>query len=189
MGGTFDPIHHGHLRAAENARTSLALDRVAFMPARVPPHRPAPGASALHRYTMVGLAVVGHAAFYVSPLELEREGPSYTVDTVGALGQAAEVVLIVGSDNLPLLPEWKDVGRLLELCTVAVVTRPGEDAGAFPPSLPEGRFVAVGGSEVPVSSSDLRARVADGRSIRYLVPNAVCRYIEDQGLYRRTVRS
>jgi nicotinate-nucleotide adenylyltransferase len=183
MGGTFDPVHHGHLRAAENARVTLSLDRVAFMPAREPPHRPLPGAAAIHRYTMVALAVSGHPAFYVSPLELTREGPSYTVDTVSTLSREAEVVLIVGSDNLPLLPEWRDVSRLLTLCTVAVVTRPGQPE-VIPPELPGERFRAVAGSEVPISSSNLRARVAEGHSIRYLAPLAVCRYIDDQGLYK-----
>jgi nicotinate-nucleotide adenylyltransferase len=183
MGGTFDPVHHGHLRAAENAREALGLDRVAFMPARVPPHRATPAAPPLHRFAMVALAVSGHPAFLASPLELSREGPSYTVDTVAALREGGEVVLIVGSDNLPLLPEWKDAQRLLELCTVAVVGRPGQPA-AVPPGLPAERFHAVAESEVPVSSSDLRARVRSGRSIRYLTPQSVAQYIDDQGLYR-----
>lgn len=183
LGGTFDPVHHGHLRAAENAREALGLDRVAFMPARVPPHRSAPGALPLHRFAMVALAVSGNPRFVASPLELLREGPSYTVDTVDALRQEGEVVLIVGSDNLPLLPEWKDAVRLLELCTVAVVGRPGRSA-QIPPGLPPDRFRTVAESEVPVSSSDLRSRVKDGRSIRYLVPPGVAEYIEDQGLYR-----
>ena len=183
LGGTFDPVHHGHLRAAENAREALGLDRVAFMPARVPPHRATPGALPLHRYAMVALAVSGHPAFFASSLELLRDGPSYTVDTVLALREDGEVVLIVGSDNLPLLPEWKDVPRLLELCTVAVVGRPGQPA-RVPAGLPPERFHAVAESEVPVSSSDLRRRVKEGRSIRYLVPDGVARYIQDQGLYR-----
>ena len=183
LGGTFDPVHHGHLRAAENARTALGLDRVAFMPARVPPHRATPAAPALHRYAMVALAVTGDPAFFASDLELAREGPSYTVDTVRALREHGEVVLIVGSDNLPLLPGWKDAPQLLELCTVAVVGRPGQ-AHAVPAELPGARFHAVDESEVPVSSSDLRRRVREGRSIRYLTPRSVARYIEDQGLYR-----
>ena len=183
LGGTFDPVHHGHLRAAENARAALGLDRVAFMPSLVPPHRTTPGAPPLHRFAMVALAVTGNPAFFASPLELSREGPSYTVDTVAALRQEGEVVLIVGSDNLPLLPEWKDAQRLLTLCTVAVVGRPGEEH-AVPPGLAAERFHAVAESEVPVSSSDLRRRVKEGRSIRYLTPPSVAQYIEDQGLYR-----
>ena len=183
LGGTFDPVHHGHLRAAENARTALGLDRVAFMPARVPPHRATPAAPPLHRFAMVSLAVTGDPVFFASDLELSREGPSYTVDTVTALREWGEVVLIVGSDNLPLLPGWKDARRLLELCAVAVVGRPGQEH-PVPPGLEGARFHAVAQSEVPVSSSDLRRRVKEGQSIRYLTPPNVARYIEDQGLYR-----
>lgn len=183
LGGTFDPVHHGHLRAAENARTALGLDRVAFMPARVPPHRATPAAPPLHRFAMVALAVHADPAFFASDLELAREGPSYTVDTVKALRALGEVVLIVGSDNLPLLPGWKDARHLLELCTVAVVGRPGQEH-AVPASLDGARFHSVAESEVPVSSSDLRRRVKEGQSIRYLTPPSVARYIEDQGLYR-----
>jgi nicotinate-nucleotide adenylyltransferase len=153
------------------------------MPARVPPHRATPAAPPLHRFAMVSLAVTGDPTFFASDLELSREGLSYTVDTVTSLREHGEVVLIVGSDNLPLLPSWKDAERLLELCTVAVVGRPGQ-VHAVPSELKGGRFHAVDESEVPVSSSDLRRRVKEGRSIRYLTPPSVARYIEDQGLYR-----
>ncbi|HEV7498430.1 MAG TPA: nicotinate (nicotinamide) nucleotide adenylyltransferase, partial [Vicinamibacteria bacterium] len=126
LGGMFDPIHIGHLRAAEIVRESLALDEVVFMPAGAPPHRGQPEASGMDRYAMVALATAGERAFLPSDLELRRDGVSYTVDTVAALKESrpdADVVLIVGSDNLPMIAEWRDPERLLEMCTVAVVAR------------------------------------------------------------------
>jgi nicotinate-nucleotide adenylyltransferase len=185
LGGMFDPIHYGHLRAAENARETLGLDRVAFVPAAVPPHRAAPVAPALDRFAMVVLGTASHAAFSAWDGELRREGPSYTVDTLQALrdeNPGAALTLIVGADNLALLPQWKDPERLLSLCTVAVVGRPGGDA-AFPRPDPS-RFVAVEGSDLPIASSALRERVRGGRSVRYLVPEPVAGYIEKRGLYR-----
>ena len=184
LGGMFDPIHYGHLRAAENAREALGLDRVAFVPAAVPPHRAAPHAPAADRYAMTVLGTASHPAFSAWDGELRREGPSYTVDTLQALldeNPGAALTLIVGADNLALLPQWKDPQRLFSLCTVAVVGRPGETAG--PPPDPA-RFVAVEGSDLPIASRALRERVREGRSVRYLVPEAVAGYIEKRGLYR-----
>jgi nicotinate-nucleotide adenylyltransferase len=184
LGGMFDPIHYGHLRAAENAREALRLDRVAFVPAAVPPHRTAPHAPAADRYAMTVLGTASHPDFAAWDGELRREGPSYTVDTLQALldeNRGAALTLIVGSDNLALLPQWRDPERLLSLCTVAVVGRPGESAVPLPDP---GRFVAVEGSGLPIASSTLRARVREGRSVRYLVPEAVAGYIEKRGLYR-----
>jgi nicotinate-nucleotide adenylyltransferase len=186
MGGMFDPIHFGHLRAAENAREALRLDRVAFVPAALPPHRPAPSASAIDRYAMVALATASDPGFIPWDGEIRREGPSYTVDTAEALlaeHPGAALTLIVGADNLALLPQWKDPARLLALCTVAVVGRPGE--GEEPAAgLDPARFVRVEGSHLPIASRSLRDRVRAGRSVRYLVPDAVAGYIEKRGLYR-----
>jgi nicotinate-nucleotide adenylyltransferase len=186
FGGTFDPIHLGHLRAAENALESLELDRVAFVPAGTPPHRELPSSSAIDRYAMTALATAGHPRFTVSDAELRREGPSYTVDTVAGLRREspeALVFVIVGSDTFPEMPTWKEHGRLLELCTVAVVARPGEspaDGGAAPP-----RGVArVEGPGLAISASAIRARARQGESIRYLVPDAVADYISKRALYR-----
>lgn len=197
MGGMFDPIHFGHLRAADNAREALGLDQVHFVPAAMPPHRAAPTASALDRYAMVALATAGDPAFVPWDGEIRREGASYTVDTAQALLQenpGAALTLIVGADNLALLPQWKDPARLLELCMVAVVGRPsrsGEvkdereaEANAAPPGLDPTRFVRVEGSHLPIASSALRERVRAGRSVRYLVPDAVAGYIEKRRLYR-----
>ena len=186
LGGTFDPIHLGHVRAAEIVREALGLDEVDFVPARVPPHRPPPSASALDRYAMVALATAGHAAFVPSDLEMQREGPSYTVETVASLKDrrpGTEVVLIVGSDNLPLLAEWREPERLLQMCTVAVVERPGA-ARAPAHGLPPERLRHVEGEALPIASRDLRERIRAGKSVAHLVPAGVADYIEKRGLYR-----
>jgi nicotinate-nucleotide adenylyltransferase len=186
LGGMFDPIHLGHLRAAELVREALELTEVLFMPAGVPPHRAQPAAAALDRYAMVALATAGSGSFVPSDLELRRDGPSYTVDTVAALRESrpgAEIVLIVGSDNLPLIAEWREPERLLQMCTVAVVERPGSapaDAGR----LAAARLRRIEAPALPIASRDLREAVRARRSIRHLVPDGVADYIEKRGLYR-----
>jgi nicotinate-nucleotide adenylyltransferase len=186
LGGMFDPIHVGHLRAVEIVRESLALDEVVFVPAGLPPHREPPVASGLDRYAMVALATSGSRGFVPSDLELRREGPSYTVETVAALRERhprAEVVLIVGSDNLPMIAEWREPRRLLEMCTVAVVERPGSapvPSGTVPPE----RLHRVEGRALPIASRDLREQIRAGRSVRHLVPDGVADYIEKRRLYR-----
>lgn len=186
LGGMFDPIHLGHLRAAEIVRESLGLDEVIFVPAGVPPHRGRPAAAGLDRYAMVALATSTQRAFLPSDVELAREGPSYTVETVAQLRARhpqAEVFLIVGSDNLPMIAEWREPERLLEMCTVAVVERPGSapaPAGKVPPA----RLRRVEGTTLPIASRDLRERIRAGRSVRHLVPDGVADYIEKRGLYR-----
>jgi nicotinate-nucleotide adenylyltransferase len=186
MGGTFDPIHLGHLRAAENAREALRLDEVCFVPSSVPPHRPGPLSSALDRYAMVSLATAGHRAFVASDLELRRQGASYTVDTVAALRVArpgASLVLIVGSDAFAEIASWKDPQRLFELCSLAVVARPG-DAAPTPAPPGAGRVERVEGPGLAVSATAIRQRVGEGLSVRYLVPDPVAEYIDKRGLYR-----
>jgi len=186
LGGMFDPIHLGHLRAAEIVRESLGLDEVIFVPAGVPPHRGRPAAAGLDRYAMVALATSTQRAFLPSDVELAREGPSYTVETVAQLRARhpqAEVFLIVGSDNLPMIAEWREPERLLEMCTVAVVERPGSapaPAGKVPPA----RLRRVEGTTLPIASRDLRERIRAGRSVRHLVPDGVADYIDKRGLYR-----
>ena len=182
LGGTFDPIHLGHLRAAENAREALALERVAFVPSAEPPHRTAPLSSARDRFAMVALATAGHAGFYASDVELEREGPSYTVDTLRAWRRrhpADELVLVVGSDAFAEMDSWREANALFDLCTVAVVPRAGETPAAGP-----GPAVPVAGPGLPVSSTEIRRRVAARQSVRYLVPESVADFIEKRGLYR-----
>jgi nicotinate-nucleotide adenylyltransferase len=187
FGGTFDPIHFGHLRAAENALEGLELDRVAFVPAGTPPHRAEPSSSALDRYAMTALATAGHPRFAVSDVELRRDGPSYTVDTVAALRREnpdALVFVIVGSDTFPEMTTWKEHERLMELCTVAVVARPGEGSETGAGGELRKGVARVEGPGLAISASAVRSRVRQRKSVRYLVPDAVADYIEKRALYR-----
>ena len=191
LGGTFDPIHLGHLRAAENAREALGLDEVLFVPSGTPPHRPGPAASGLDRYAMVCLATAENPRFLPSPLELERQGPSYTVETVEGLRAARPqdaLVLIVGSDAFPEMSGWRCAERLFASCEVAIVERPGApgaSADALEPPFSEARGVRrVPGAGLPISASNVRRLAKQGRSIRYLVPDAVAGFVVKRGLYR-----
>lgn len=196
MGGTFDPIHLGHLRGAENAREALGLDQVIFVASGTPPHRPGPTTPKLDRYAMVCLATAGHPAFVASDVEIRRNGPSYTVDTLEALHgeRPGDVfVLIVGRDTLPEMKDWRQVEKLLSLCTVAVVARPVALASDVPvePEPVRGKGGAtlawpqsVPGPGLPLSATLVRQRASEGRSLRYLVPDTVAEYIAKRGLYR-----
>lgn len=196
LGGTFDPIHHGHLAIAEEAREALGLERVLFVPAAEPPHKAGRRiAPAADRLAMVELAIAGNPAFAVSRMELDRAGPSYSVDTVEALaaearaaGRQPDLVFVMSGETLRELPTWREPGRLLDLCRVAVVPRGGHETPDavwlgvhFPGRV--GRFVLLPGPLLAVSGSVIRARAAAGRSIRYLVPDAVARHIVDHALY------
>lgn len=195
LGGTFDPIHLGHLAAAEAAAEELGLERVLLVPAGQPPHRdPATVTPAEHRYRMAVLAAAGNPRFRVSRIEINRPGPSYTVDTLARLRRRlpdADLVFITGADAFPHVPDWRDADRLFALAEFAVVSRPGYDGGALEQALQRlaewqrrrvHRVDAVG---LDISSRELRRRVRAGRSIRYLVPDAVLAYIEHYGLYRQ----
>jgi nicotinate-nucleotide adenylyltransferase len=196
MGGTFDPIHIGHLAVAEEAREALVLDRVLFVPAGQPPHKlPGSVTPVRDRVAMVELAIAGNPAFELSPLEVEREGPSFTVDTVEALASAnpeGTLHLILSAETFAELPSWHEPERLFESARMAVVPREGYPAPdpawiarAFPGR--EDRVDYLGGPRLGLSSTALRTRVAAGRSIRYLVPEAVEAYIVDHELYRRPI--
>jgi nicotinate-nucleotide adenylyltransferase len=183
LGGTFDPIHLGHLRAAEAVREALGLEQVLFIPAAEPPHRPPPAASGLDRFAMVALATASHPAFVASDLELRREGPSYSVDTLEALADhVAErrLVLILGSDALADLPSWYRVERVLELARVAVLARPGVETA---PELAACDLERVEAPLLEVSSTQVRQLLARGEGVRYLVPEAVADYIAKRELY------
>jgi nicotinate-nucleotide adenylyltransferase len=201
MGGTFDPIHLGHLAVAEEARESLGLDRILFVPAGRPPHKPVGSVSDPEdRVAMVALAIVDNPAFELSRIEVDRPGLSWTVDTVAALavdlgadpadgGRTCNLTVILSAETFADLPTWRDPRRLLELARVAVAPRidfaaPSREAMAARfPGLEE-RVAFLEGPRLGVSSTAIRARVATGRSIRYLVPPAVAAYVADHGLYR-----
>ena len=192
MGGTFDPIHIGHLAIGEEAHEALALDVVLFVPAGQPPHKPAGSVTSVeHRLAMVELAIADNPAFELSRIEVDRPGPSYTVDTVEALARgAADVVLILSAETFGELPSWHEPERLFDAARMAVVPREGYPAPdpawlaeAFPGR--EARVAYLEGPRLGLSSTAIRARVAAGRSIRYLVPDMVGAYIADKQLYRR----
>ena len=193
LGGIFDPIHYAHLAIAEQTREALDLAGVTFVPAGQPVHRPAPHVDALHRMRMVEMAVADNPAFEASPLEVNSDRPSYTVDTLERLAAdqpETGFVLIVSSETAVRMPDsWHRTERILDLAEVAVVSRLGYAdisrewvAHHFPGH--EDRFLRVDTTRLGHSSSEIRARVAEGRSIRYLVPAAVEAYIGDNRLYR-----
>lgn len=188
FGGTFDPVHMGHLRAAENAREALHLESVYFIPAGAPPHRPGPKSAGTDRFAMAALATSGNPSFIASDIELRRDGPSYTIDTVIAMREALpndDLVLIVGTDAFGDIASWKDPDRIFAMCRVAVVHRPGEVPGSgMALELTVDRVSWVEAAGLQVSATDIRRRVAEGRSVRYLVPDAVADYIQKRGLYR-----
>ncbi|HYS16255.1 MAG TPA: nicotinate-nucleotide adenylyltransferase [Candidatus Binatia bacterium] len=192
FGGSFNPIHFGHLLLADEVLDTLGLDRVLFVPAAMPPHKPnAQLAPAEDRYAMVELAVAGHPKFAVSDLELRRAGPSYTVDTLETLRiPREELFLIVGSETFLDLLNWRTPRRVARLAQIVVVPRVGS---AFDPDSAAVRKVAheigeeplvVRASSLPISASDLRRRVREERSIAYRLPEAVGAYIRAKRLYR-----
>lgn len=195
FGGTFDPIHLAHLAVAEAARDDLGLASVTFIPAGEPPHKVGRRIMpAHHRVAMVQAAIADNPGFRISLAEIDREGPSYTVDTL--LGLAADgegpLALIVSMDSYLDLPTWREPARVLELATLVVAPRDGSQA-AGPEHLAErvpgaaARTVFLTGPHLRLSASELRDRAAAGRSLRYLVPDAVSAYIDDHGLYRDRV--
>jgi nicotinate-nucleotide adenylyltransferase len=186
FGGTFDPIHLGHLRAAELAREAAGLDRLLLLPSGQPPHRAGAAAAPLDRYAMVSLASAGHPALLPSDLELRRQGPSYTVetlDTLTAQRPQAELFLVIGSDAFAEMASWHEPERVAALCTLLVIERPGAPAAAAP-ALSGARVLRAAGVGLEVSSSAVRRLRQEGRSVRYLVPEPVADYIEKRELYR-----
>ena len=193
LGGIFDPIHYGHLAMAEQAREELDLATVLFVPAGQPVHRHAPHTSAADRLRMVELAIADNPAFAVNRYEIDRSTPSYMADTLAALAADASkpnLVLIVSAETVALMPTtWHGMDRILDLAEIAVVNRLG--FGAITPDwlareFPghQGRFILLKTSHLGNSSTNIRARVAAGKSIRYLVPPAVAAYIGEHHLYR-----
>jgi len=190
MGGTFDPIHLGHLAVAEEAREVLDLDRILFVPAGRPPHKPAGEVTSMeHRLAMVELAIADNPAFELSRIEIDRPGPSYTVDTLEALAATGDrITVILSAETFAELPTWHEPWRLFEAARVAVAPRwgyPAPDPDWLAATFPgrEDRVSYLEGPRLGVSSTALRARVAAGRSIRYLVPQPVAAYIAANNLY------
>ncbi len=196
-GGTFDPIHYGHLLLAESCREQCRLDQVWFVPAAVPPHKQERVVSdAAARIELLQLAIGGQEAFAVSTVEIDRGGVSFTVDTLATIRErepSAELFLLMGADTLDDLPNWREPRRVLELATPVVVHRAGAAAPHFasiaPLVTPE-RLQAIQASQVEmpaigISSTDMRLRVSEGRSIRFMTPRAVEMSIATRRLYRR----
>ena len=194
FGGTFDPIHLGHLLIAEEVRLHLALEEVVFIPTGQPWMKAEqPLSSPEDRLNMVRLAVSCNPFFWASPMEVERPGPTYTVDTLNALWEDVEpdsgVYFIIGMDSLRTFHRWKEPGQVLDMCTLAVVARPGceEYALSSLDSVADGgasRAVLVPTPLVDLSGTRIRSRAAKGESIRYQVPSPVERYIWQHHLYR-----
>jgi nicotinate-nucleotide adenylyltransferase len=182
LGGSFNPIHHGHLVIATRAAETLRLDRVILVPTAISPLKEGVRlASPRDRLAMVRLAARGNPLLGISDLEVRRGGVSYTVDTLRELKRRtrARLFLILGADAARLLPEWKAVDEVLRLAALAVFARPGQ---TLPPGLPKGHIVNA--PLLEISGTEIRERVRRGLSIRYLVPDAVERYIGRKGLYR-----
>lgn len=194
LGGTFDPIHFGHLDAADAARRALQLDRVLLIPSFDPPHRPTdPMASGFHRFALVALAIQGNDALSASDMELTRTGPSYTADTLRAVARQgwrpSQIFFILGSDAFAEIATWREYPAVLDTANFVVIARPGttlDAATARTPSL-RGRLgqsiFLVEARTRDVSSSTIRARLATRQPIDDLVPDAVARHIAAHHLY------
>ncbi len=194
FGGTFDPIHFAHLAVAEEASSQLGLPEVRFIPAWQPPHKGGVHVTpAAHRLEMTRLAIADNPAFSLSTQEIERGGPSYTVDTLAAIRARehhdCELFFIAGSDSLASFLTWREPARVLELATLAVIQRPGAmpyDLAALHTQLPavRHRVLLLQGPRFELSSTILRQRVRAGLTIRYQLPEAVRQYIDYHHLYQ-----
>jgi nicotinate-nucleotide adenylyltransferase len=195
MGGTFDPIHYGHLVAAESARTELSLDRVIFIPAGNPPHKQAQFITdSEHRYLMSVLATSSNPHFEVSRIELDKDEVTYTVDTIRALndiyGKDSDLYFITGADAVLELTTWYKLKELMALCRFIAVTRPGFDKSELEQKIGEisskynGEIICIEVPLLAISSTDIRDRVRCGKPIKYLLPESIEEYIEKKGLYK-----
>jgi nicotinate-nucleotide adenylyltransferase len=193
LGGTFDPPHLGHLLLAEAAADHLGLARVLFVPAATPPHKEACAvrAGAGHRLAMTQLAIAGNPRFALARTDLERPGPHYTVDMLRLLRDAhphSELVLLIGGDSLRDLPTWSRPQELIALASLGVLRRPADnlDLDALERAIPglAARTAWIPAPRLDIASSAIAAAIAAGRSVRYLLPDAVLAYIEAHGLYK-----
>ncbi|WP_110953345.1 nicotinate-nucleotide adenylyltransferase [Anaerosinus massiliensis] len=194
MGGTFDPIHIGHLVTAEAVRNEYGLDKVLFIPAATPPHKQNQKVTpAIHRYIMTAMATYSNPHFHVSSIELDRPGPSYTIDTIYELidkfGPQVEIYFITGADAIQEIPTWDRIEELLGLCQFIAATRQGcvpsvDNIKEHFGELGRRRIHRLNTPELEISSTDIRSRIKKGFSIKYIVPESVENYILKEGLYR-----
>jgi nicotinate-nucleotide adenylyltransferase len=197
LGGTFDPIHIGHLEVAEEAVARLDLPRILFIPAGQPWLK-LNNANAVspvqHRLEMVRLGISGYPRFKLSALEIERSGPTYSVDTIAqlhsGLSKGDEIFFILGWDNLMQLPKWHQPERLIEMCRLVAVPRvdfPLPDLSALEKELPgiTQRVILFDRPRIDINASEIRTRAAEGKSISEFVPKAVESYIKEHGLYKK----
>jgi len=192
LGGTFDPIHIGHLVTAEAVRIQFGLEKVIFIPAGDPPHKQGCQVTAArHRFIMTVLATCSNPYFFVSAMELERPGPSYTIDTIKILkeryGPDTDLYFIIGADTVKELHTWRKIDELLDLCYFVAATRPGSNGldlivQMFGDKGRE-RILRLNNPELEISSTDIRERVKNGKSIKYIVPESVEEYILKEKLY------
>lgn len=194
LGGTFDPIHIGHLVTAEAVRYEYNLDKVIFIPAAIPPHKDNDSVTpATHRYIMTVLATYSNPYFEVSPIEMNRPGPSYTIDTIYELvekyGKDTDFYFITGADTIAEIPTWDRIEELLGLCQFIAATRQGflpnvDNIKEYFGELGEKRIHRLNTPELEISSTDIRERIKKGISIKYVLPLAVEQYIYKEGLYK-----
>jgi len=193
LGGTFDPVHMGHLIIAEQARVQLDLDKVIFMPAGKPWMKSDRHVSAAeHRVAMLRFALNDNPAFEISTIEIDRQGASYTVDTLEVLhdmlGRDVKMYLLIGWDAVNSLPSWREPDKIMKLAVIVSIARPGydrPDIDLLEIHLPGigNRIVSLDHPLIEISSTDIKSRVMQNKSIRYLVPNSVERYIYDSAIY------
>lgn len=187
FGGTFDPIHLGHLILAEQALQSASLDQVWFIPAGEPPHKKEKRITpAHHRVKMVELAIADQPTFRLSLIELERSGPSYTIDTVQALVEKYtndQFFLLIGADMVKDLPNWYKIKEILQFVQVIALGRPGVDLGELSPTILNRVTWIEEAIETNISSTYIREQIQKGRSVKYIVPDAVGQYMKEHRLY------
>ena len=194
LGGTFDPIHNGHIAAASAAEQALGLEAITLIPSRIPPHRHDPvGATSEQRYEMAQLAAEGRAGWSASRIELDREGPSYTFDTLTELGQqSTQIFFITGADAFAEIATWSRYPAVLDLANFVVVSRPGITLDSLRERVPSAfrdrpsaptRVILVEAHTPDISSTDIRRRVRAGHSLSGFVPDPVARYIAAHRLY------
>lgn len=195
LGGTFDPVHRGHLLIAEEARKALGIEEIVMVPAGQPPFKSSePVTLSKHRLEMLRLAITGREHLWISGVEMERPGPSYTVDTIAEFQEKyrdeGELFFIIGWDSLSQIAEWRDPSRLISMCRLVAVARPGcerPDLQKLEASVPgiTKRVSWLDKPQIDISASAVRDKVARGEAIDNLVPKAVAEYIREHGLYTK----